>query len=159
LADFCNAPLQTPRRNVPAPNRPRRVGPAPNCPVAELAAPIRRCRIGGADLSHSVLLLPSLPFYGHCRVEHSNSRFKWIRLVMRIDSFCKKNQPFDSVVVMQFFLLTYCIVSAKNKLMSSFTPNLLFEYQCTSGRFIRLPNRIEQKAQLSPRDRAMRRVN
>ena len=23
------------------------------------------------------------------------------------------------------------------------TPNLLFEYQCTSGRFIRLPNRIE----------------
>jgi len=25
------------------------------------------------------------------------------------------------------------------------TPNLLFEYQCTSGRFIRLPNRIESK--------------
>jgi len=24
------------------------------------------------------------------------------------------------------------------------TPNLLFEYQCTSGRFIRLPNRIEK---------------
>jgi len=23
------------------------------------------------------------------------------------------------------------------------TPNLLFEYQCTSGKFIRLPNRIE----------------
>jgi len=22
-------------------------------------------------------------------------------------------------------------------------PNLLFEYQCTSGKFIRLPNRIE----------------
>jgi len=24
-------------------------------------------------------------------------------------------------------------------------PNLLFEYQCTSGKFIRLPNRIESK--------------
>jgi len=24
------------------------------------------------------------------------------------------------------------------------TPNLLFEYQCTSGKFIRLPNRIEE---------------
>jgi len=23
------------------------------------------------------------------------------------------------------------------------TPDLLFEYQCTSGKFIRLPNRIE----------------
>jgi len=23
------------------------------------------------------------------------------------------------------------------------SPNLLFEYQCTSGKFIRLPNRIE----------------
>ena len=25
------------------------------------------------------------------------------------------------------------------------TPNLLFEYQCTSGKFVRLPNRIESK--------------
>jgi len=25
------------------------------------------------------------------------------------------------------------------------TPNLLFEYQCTSGKFMRLPNRIESK--------------
>jgi len=25
------------------------------------------------------------------------------------------------------------------------TPNLLFEYQCTSGKFIRLPNGIEKK--------------
>ena len=25
------------------------------------------------------------------------------------------------------------------------TPNLLFEYQCASGKFIRLPNRIESK--------------
>jgi len=24
------------------------------------------------------------------------------------------------------------------------TPNLLFDYQCTSGKFIRLPNRIEK---------------
>jgi len=24
------------------------------------------------------------------------------------------------------------------------TPNLLFKYQCTSGKFIRLPNRIEK---------------
>ena len=24
------------------------------------------------------------------------------------------------------------------------TPNLLYEYQCTSGKFIRLPNRIEK---------------
>ena len=24
------------------------------------------------------------------------------------------------------------------------TPNLLFEYQCTSGKFMRLPNRIEK---------------
>jgi len=24
------------------------------------------------------------------------------------------------------------------------TPNLLFEYQCTSGKFFRLPNRIEK---------------
>ena len=40
--------------------------------------------------------------------EHSNSRF-----VMRIDSFSKKNRPFDSLVVMQFFLFIYCIVSAK----------------------------------------------
>ena len=29
------------------------------------------------------------------------------------------------------------------KITREFTPNLLFEYQCTSGKFIRLPNRIE----------------
>ena len=28
------------------------------------------------------------------------------------------------------------------------TPNLLIEYQCTSGKFIRLPNRIESKLSL-----------
>jgi len=35
-------------------------------------------------------------------LEHSNSRFELIRFVMRFDSFCKKNRPFDSLVVMQF---------------------------------------------------------
>jgi len=30
------------------------------------------------------------------------------------------------------------------------TPNLLFEYQCTSGKFIRLPNRIESKKLFLP---------
>jgi len=30
------------------------------------------------------------------------------------------------------------------------TPNLLFEYQCTSGKFIRLPNRIESKKLFCP---------
>jgi len=35
------------------------------------------------------------------------------RFVMRIDSYCKKNRPFDSLVAMQFFLCIYCIVSAK----------------------------------------------
>ena len=29
------------------------------------------------------------------------------------------------------------------------TPNLLFEYQCTSGKFIRLPNRIEKIASVA----------
>jgi len=41
------------------------------------------------------------------------NRFESIRLV--------KNRPFDSLVVMQFFLVYYCIVSAKkNKLTSLF---------------------------------------
>jgi len=40
---------------------------------------------------------------------------------MRIDSFSKKNRPFDSLVVMQFFLvyLLYSL-SQKNKLTSLF---------------------------------------
>ena len=46
-------------------------------------------------------------------VEHSDSRFESIhRFILsesiRIDSFCKKNRPFDSIVVLQFFLLIYC---------------------------------------------------
>ena len=30
---------------------------------------------------------------------------------IRIDSFCKNNRPFDSLVVLQFFLLIYCTES------------------------------------------------
>ena len=41
------------------------------------------------------------------------------QFAIRIDSSCEsirfvKNRPFASLVVMQFFLLIYCIVSAKN---------------------------------------------
>ena len=36
--------------------------------------------------------------------------------LIRIYSFCKKNWPFASLVVMLLFLLIQCIVSAKNKL-------------------------------------------
>ena len=32
------------------------------------------------------------------------------------------------------------------------TPNLLFEYQCTSGKFITLPNRIESKKSIRKRE-------
>ena len=61
-----------------------------------------------------------------CILEHSNSRFESIRFdslceSILIDSFSKKNQPFDSLVVMQFFLvyLLYSL-SQKNKLTSLF---------------------------------------
>ena len=40
-----------------------------------------------------------------------------------------------------------CRTSTKKQLRNAYykiTPNLLFEYQCTSGKFIRLPNRIEK---------------
>ena len=49
-------------------------------------------------------------------VEHSNSRFESIRLVSLV-----KNRPFDSLVVMQFFVvhLLYSL-SQKNKLTSLF---------------------------------------
>ena len=62
---------------------------------------------------------------------------------------------------MQFSCLFIVSTQPKNKLTSLFalehrqkqlrnayykiTPKLLFEYQCTSGKFIRLPNRIESK--------------
>ena len=32
------------------------------------------------------------------------------------------------------------------------TPNLLFEYQCTSSKFIRLPKRIESKKSIRQRE-------
>jgi len=41
-----------------------------------------------------------------------------------------------------------CRTSTKKQLRNAcykIIPNLLFEYQCTSGKFIRLPNRIESK--------------
>jgi len=41
-----------------------------------------------------------------------------------------------------------CRTSTKKQLRNAYykiTPNLLFAYQCTSGKFIRLPNRIEPK--------------
>jgi len=41
-----------------------------------------------------------------------------------------------------------CRTSTKKQLRNAYykiTSNLLFEYQCTSGKFIRLPNRIEKK--------------
>jgi len=41
-----------------------------------------------------------------------------------------------------------CRTSTKKQLRNAYykitPPNLLFEYQCTSGKFIRLPNRIEK---------------
>jgi len=45
------------------------------------------------------------------------------QFAIRIDSFCKKNRPFDSLVVMQFFLLIYCII---------FSCHLLFKHTCTN---------------------------
>jgi len=41
-----------------------------------------------------------------------------------------------------------CRTSAKKQLRNAYykiTPNLLLEYQCTSRKFFRLPNRIESK--------------
>jgi len=42
----------------------------------------------------------------------------------------------------------YCVEHRHNSYamhIIKITPNLQFEYQCTSGKFIRLPNRIESK--------------
>ena len=57
---------------------------------------------------------PGLPLVDRS-VKHTNSRFESIRFVMlcRIDSFCLKNRPFDSLVVMQFEqkqTVTQCIL-------------------------------------------------
>ena len=60
------------------------------------------------------------------QLEHSNSRLESILFdslceSIRIDSFCEQNRPFDWLIVMQFFLFIYCIVSdKKNKLTSLF---------------------------------------
>ena len=57
-----------------------------------------------------------------CIIEHSDSRFESIhRFILnksiRIDSFCKKNRPFDSLVVLHFSCL-FIAVSPKSKLLS-----------------------------------------
>jgi len=49
--------------------------------------------------------------FNQCRVEHFNSRFESIRYANRF--VLKKNRSFDSLVVKQFFLYIYCIISAK----------------------------------------------
>jgi len=67
----------------------------------------------------------------HClqrTVEHSNLRFESIRYANRFESIrLVKNWPFDSLVVIQFFLFIYCIVSAKKltSLFAAFRPNTL----------------------------------
>jgi len=45
-----------------------------------------------------------LSFNGPFPIRDSN-RFDSLCESIRIDSFCKKNRPFDSLVVMQFFLV------------------------------------------------------
>ena len=93
------------------------------------------CLEQGADL-HMVQLIP-LPLTVSCSSKiqigftflvpaHPGSPgqrdVKWVcvytdsrafQFAIRIDSFSKKNRHLDSLVVMQFFLLIYCIVSAK----------------------------------------------
>ena len=60
----------------------------------------------GADTNSSRVLLP--------RAFQFAIRIDSIRYVNRFESICfVKNRPFDSLDVMQFFLLIYCIVSAK----------------------------------------------
>jgi len=94
---------------------------------------------------------------GCCRVEHFNSRFESIRFVKKsafrftschavflaylFYSLSQKNTPQCTQLK-----ATLCRTSTKNSYAmhtTKITPNLLFEYQCTSGKFIRLPNRIE----------------
>ena len=83
-------------------------------------------------------------------LEHSNSQFESSRFVMRIDSFCKKSAfRCTSCHTPQCTQLKAipCRTSTKNSYVMhtiKITPNLLFEYQCTSGKFIRLPNRINR---------------
>ena len=58
---------------------------------------------------------------------------------------CPSCRPTNSVKALK----ALCCVEHGQKnsytmLAIKITPNLLFEYQCTSGKFIRLPNRIEK---------------
>jgi len=49
-----------------------------------------------------------------------------------------------------------CRTSTKNSYTMhtiKITPNLLFEYRCASGKFVRLPNRIESKNRFSSENR------
>jgi len=107
---------------------------------------------------------------GGYTLEHSNSRFESNRFdslceSIRIDSFCKKNRLFDSLEHAVF--LAYLLYSLSQRISWRYrlrrlilqnvdknsyamhtlkiTPNSLFDYRCTSGKFIRLPNRIESK--------------
>ena len=64
------------------------------------------------DRFSSIAALPALRQYGaqqHVRVVTRAFEFAIriysIRFVMRIDSFSKKNRPFDLLVVVQFFLV------------------------------------------------------
>jgi len=57
---------------------------------------------------------------------------------------CPSCRPTNSVKALKAQIL--CRTSTKNSYAMhtiKISPNLLFEYQCTSGKFIRLPNRIE----------------
>jgi len=111
---------------------------------------------------------PVVYWGGGYTLEHSNSRFESNRFdslceSIRIDSFCKKNRLFDSLEHAVF--LAYLLYSLSQRISWRYrlrrlilqnvdknsyamhtlkiTPNSLFDYRCTSGKFIRLPNRIE----------------
>jgi len=122
----------------------------------------------GSTAPKSSTLTTRLPSHPTRWVEHSNLRFEYIRLDSLCESirFVKKSAfRFTSCHAVFLAYLLYSI-SQKNKLTSLFaafnalerreknsyamhaikiTPYLLFEYRCTSGKFIRSPNRIESK--------------
>jgi len=73
---------------------------------------------------HSVCVSVYLPCKGFVvengklllHLEHSNSRFESIRYANRFESIhLVKNRPFDSLVVMQFFLV-YILYSLRQKI-------------------------------------------
>ena len=75
-----------------------------------------RCRLPRRHPVHDRLV--SVPGVDDA-VEHSNSQFEIDSLCESI-RFVKKDRPFDSLVVMQFFLLIYCIVSGKKNCLQCF---------------------------------------